>query len=60
MRIELECAVCGSNNFKLDNKIEDDAQVICDDCGHEIGSMAELKKKVADEVMKRARPQTSI
>lgn len=43
MRIELECTVCGGNSFKLDNKIEDDAQVVCVDCGREIGSMAELK-----------------
>lgn len=59
MRIELNCAVCGGNNFKLDEMVDEDAQVVCDDCGHEIGSMAELQKMLAEEVLKRARPQPS-
>ena len=59
MRIELKCALCGGNNFKLGDQLEEDAQVACDDCGHEIGSLAELKKKLADEVMRRARPEHS-
>ena len=59
MRIDIKCAACDGNNFKLDDEFEENAQVACDDCGHEIGSMAELKKKLADEVMRRARPAAS-
>ena len=59
MRIGLKCAVCGGNNFKLEDQLEEDAQIACEDCGHEIGSLAELKEKLAEEVMKRARPQHS-
>lgn len=59
MRIELKCASCGGNNFKLDDQLEEDAQIVCDDCGHAIGSLAQLKAKLADEVMRRARPGRS-
>ena len=59
MRIELKCAGCGGNNFKLGDELEENAQVTCDDCGHEIGSMAQLKEQLADEVMRRARPEHS-
>jgi DNA-directed RNA polymerase subunit RPC12/RpoP len=56
MRIELNCAVCGENRFNLDGGMEDDALVRCDVCGHKIGSLAELKERVAAEVLKRAHP----
>lgn len=50
MRIDLTCRQCGSNRFRLDRKLEDDTHVDCEDCGHKIGTMAELKRQVADEV----------
>ena len=59
MRIDLKCAVCGGNNFKLDGQLDENAQIKCEDCGHEIGSLAELKERLADEVMKRALPRHS-
>ena len=59
MRIELKCAYCGGNSFKLDDQLDEDAQIDCDDCGHAIGSLAELKVKLADEVMRRARRERS-
>ena len=54
MRIELNCAACGRNHFSLDGDIADESRIRCKDCGHEIGTMAELKQKVAAEVMRRA------
>lgn len=54
MRIELTCAVCGNNRFALDGDIANEAYVKCADCGHNIGTMGELKQRIADEVMKRA------
>ena len=54
MRIELNCAVCGENRFNLSESIEGDAMVVCGVCGHEIGTLAELKERVAAEVIKRA------
>ena len=56
MRIELNCAVCGSNRFTLDHAAADDSHVACDECGHQIGTMGELKKRVADEVLRHSAP----
>jgi DNA-directed RNA polymerase subunit RPC12/RpoP len=53
MRIELNCAKCGRNRFNIDEDHPNDALVYCADCGHEIGTMAELKERVAAEVMRR-------
>lgn len=54
MRIELACAECGRNSFNLGHGVEDDSRICCESCGHEIGTMADLKKRIADEVLKRA------
>jgi uncharacterized Zn finger protein len=54
MRIELNCAQCGENRFNLDEGIADHARVCCADCGHVIGTMAELKERVAAEVLKHS------
>jgi predicted nucleic acid-binding Zn ribbon protein len=54
MRIELNCAECGNNRFTIVRGMEDDAVVRCSDCGHQIGTMGELKARVAAEVMRRA------
>lgn len=54
MRIELNCAVCGGNRFSLDQGNSDRSLIICEDCGHEVGTLAKLKQMVADEVMRRS------
>jgi DNA-directed RNA polymerase subunit RPC12/RpoP len=54
MRIDLNCAKCGENRFNLSEGIEGDAMVWCRACGHEIGTLAQLKERVADQVLKRA------
>jgi len=56
MRIELSCAICGSNRFSLDSSITDQSLIACEDCGHEIGTLASLKERVAEEVLQRAGP----
>jgi DNA-directed RNA polymerase subunit RPC12/RpoP len=58
VRIEMNCRKCGSNKFALGGPLADDAMIRCLSCGHKIGTMAELKERVAAEVMKRvdARP----
>jgi uncharacterized Zn finger protein len=55
MRIELTCAECGKNSFNLGHGTEDDSLIRCHACGHVIGTLAELKERVAAEVMKRAK-----
>jgi hypothetical protein len=54
MRIELNCAKCGSNRFSLDHGNSDGSLIICEECGHEIGTLAKVKQMVADEVMRRS------
>lgn len=54
MRIELKCAECADNSFSIIQGMEDDAIVSCSECGHEIGTMRELKEQLAAEVMKHA------
>jgi uncharacterized Zn finger protein len=54
MRIELTCAECGKNSFNLGHGTEDDSVIRCHACGHVIGTLAELKERLAAEVMKRA------
>ena len=56
MRIELNCAVCGENRFNLADGIKGDELVRCDVCGHEIGTLAQLKEQVAEEVLKHTTP----
>ena len=59
MRIELNCAVCGDNRFSLIQARHDNAVVSCSECGHIIGTMAQLKERVAAEVIKRSTPPTA-
>ena len=54
MRIELNCAECGKNSFDLSAANEDDSLICCNSCGHEIGTLADLKERVAAEVLKLA------
>jgi hypothetical protein len=54
MRIELNCAECGGNRFTLDRGQADDSVIICEDCGHEVGTFAMLKEMFAAEVLKRS------
>ena len=55
MRIELNCAACGKNSSNLGgDRVADDTRISCEICGHEIGTMAQLKERVAAEVLKRA------
>jgi predicted nucleic acid-binding Zn ribbon protein len=55
MRIELKCRECGGNRFSLDQEADDDAHVECDECGHKIGTVGQLKRQVAQEVLRHAK-----
>lgn len=54
MKIDLACAVCGSNNFELNEADTDDSEVACGECGHAIGTLGELKLRLAEEVAQRS------
>ena len=50
MKIELNCAQCGSNRFNYPLVMARDSVITCADCGHEIGTVAELQDKVVHEL----------
>ncbi len=50
MRVELSCAVCGENNFSLDEADTDDSQVVCRECGHEVGTFGHVKELLLAEL----------
>jgi len=54
MRIELNCAQCGENHFSILEGHDDDSVIRCTDCGHLIGTMGQLKERVAAEVLRRS------
>lgn len=54
MRIELNCAECGKNSFNLGRGADDNSVIRCNFCGHEVGTMAELKQRVAAKVLELA------
>lgn len=50
MRVELSCAECGENNFSLDEAVSDQTQIICRNCGHEVGTFGHVKELVLAEL----------
>ena len=54
MRIELNCAVCGENRFSLGEQVSDACRVHCSECGHDIGTLGDLKERIAEEVLRRS------
>ncbi len=57
MRIDLNCACCGSNRFSMDQAESDHSLIRCLDCGHLIGTLGNLKEQVAAEVLRRTEYQ---
>lgn len=55
MKIELKCAACTGNNFEFGGAQTDDCLIACADCGHVIGTMGELKERLAEEVIRHSR-----
>jgi uncharacterized Zn finger protein len=54
MLIDLSCAECGKNRFSLSEAESDDCLIRCEDCGHEVGTLGDLKQQVSVEVLRRS------
>ena len=53
LRLELNCPGCGTNGFAYPKS---DAELVhCVACGASVGTLGELKQRVAAEVTKQAR-----
>lgn len=50
MKIELSCSKCGSSHFDYPFELTDDAPISCAQCGHGIGTVAELQQKLVREL----------
>jgi hypothetical protein len=55
MRIEMNCSECCGNRFTLVTAQADCSEVRYRDCGHAISTLADLKERVAEEVVTRTR-----
>lgn len=44
--VEIHCAACGSAHYSLPGGGADDGEIVCDDCGRRIGTLAELKAEL--------------
>ena len=49
--IELNCPTCGNNRFNYPD--QDEEPVCCQFCGDSIGTYAELKQQVEQQVVRR-------
>ena len=54
MKIELHCSVCGGNRFNYPLVLTDDELIFCADCNHVIGTVADLQKKVIEQLAKQS------
>ena len=54
MRIDLACTGCGNNRFTLEGAKSDGCVVFCEDCGHTVGTLGELKERIAVAVLRRS------
>jgi uncharacterized Zn finger protein len=46
VRIDLSCAQCGSNHFVYPLELSDTSVISCKECGHVIGTVAEVQQMV--------------
>ena len=56
LKIELSCSQCGGNRFSLAEAAEDDSGISCEDCGETLGTLGELKRRVASRVLQKPSP----
>lgn len=52
LKIDLSCGECGSNRIDIPAQADDDSAVVCEECGHRLGSLAEVKSRVEQAVLR--------
>jgi hypothetical protein len=55
LTIDLSCGECGSNRLDIPAEANDDSPVVCEECGHALGSLGDVKSKVEEAVLRGAR-----
>jgi hypothetical protein len=52
--VEIHCEACGSANYSLPDGAAEDAPILCNDCGADQGSVAELKAALIGQALDRS------
>jgi predicted nucleic acid-binding Zn ribbon protein len=52
MAPEVTCEDCGGNRFRYPPSLNDDTLIVCEDCGQSVGSVGDLKARIAAEVLR--------
>jgi uncharacterized Zn finger protein len=55
LNIDLSCGECGSNRIAIPPQASDEKPVACEDCGHVLGSLGEVKLRVEQAVLRGGR-----
>jgi uncharacterized Zn finger protein len=51
MRIDLSCAECGQNVFRLDQFDDPLALIKCNECGHLVGTLQSLQERAVEQLL---------
>lgn len=52
--VEMHCEACGSANYSLPEGAAEEAPILCNDCGANQGSVAELKAALIAQALDRS------
>jgi len=55
LKVDLSCGECGSNRLDIPAEASDDSPVVCEECGHALGTLGEVKTRVEEAVLRGAR-----
>lgn len=55
LKIDLSCGECGSNRLDIPAQANDDSPVVCEECGHALGTLGDVKSRVEEAVLRGAR-----
>ena len=50
--VDLRCGSCGSNRIHIPASGGDESPVVCEDCGHVLATLGELKKRAEEAVLR--------
>lgn len=52
LKIDLSCGECGSNCLDIPATAGDESPIVCEECGHALGSLADVKTRVEQAVLR--------
>ena len=55
LSVDLSCGRCGGNRLEIPARADDESPIACQDCGHSLGSLGEIKSRVEQAVLRGAK-----